>query len=96
MRPYLKRYVQLWIRNPSYMWHNLWEPLWKRWVENARYDEYNYTLKIEQSPYNPLDKWQIRLLSMVFNYDYWYDEEIENCPWQNEVKEYGIPYHSRF
>ena len=78
------------------MWHNLWEPLWKRWVENARYDEYNYTLKIEQSPYNPLDKWQIRLLSMVFNYDYWYDEEIENCPWQNEVKEYGIPYHSRF
>ena len=103
MRLYLKYHVKLWFRDPRYAWHNLWEPLWERWVENAHYaehyvddDEYDYSLEIHPCLFNPLKKWQIRLLSIVFNYDYWYYEEVENCPWTNEVKEFGIPYHSRF
>ena len=87
--------IKLWLRNPLYQWHCLWEPLWDLWVENACYDDEGY-LEIHRSSFDPLKEWQVRLLSIVFNHDYWYYEEIENCPWRNELEEYGAPYHSRF
>ena len=96
MKLYLKYHIKLWFTDPRCAWHNLWEPLWESWVINAYYDDDNYSLRIDPCIFNPLKRWQIRLLSMVFNYDYWYYEEIENCPWLNEVKEFGEPYHSRF
>ena len=94
----LRNKAKHWITNPRDEWHNLWEPLWNRWVENASYDEWDYSLEIHLSYFSkqPLTKWQVKLLSVVFNYEYWYYEEVELCPWQNEVKEFGIPYHSRF
>jgi hypothetical protein len=88
--------MKLWLRNPRYKWHCLWEPLWDLWVENACYDEEEGYLEIHRSSFNPLTKWQVRLLSIVFNYDYWYYEEVENCPWLNELERHGVPYHSRF
>ena len=85
-----------WVTQPRNQWHDLWYPLWKLWESCADYDEEDYSLNIYHFNDLPLRIWQTRLLSVVFNYDYWYYESVELCPWQNEVKEFGIPYHSRF
>ena len=41
-------------------------------------------------------RWKYRLLSLIFTENYWLRSQYEDCPWQEQIEEYGEPYHSRF
>ena len=84
--------LRLWTK-PSYVKYRIWrvvDDLYDMFSEDCYYCDGKLHIWGDKA------RWKYQLLSVVFTENYWLRREYENCPWQEQMEEYGEPYYSRF